>query len=242
MTTALAPATPSRIIIRLPQLAAEIEIPQAWLKDRAELMGTASAITTVNNAKTFEDASWIMAKVTKLASMLETHRKALSKPLRDAADTIKEAADAAAQPLLVEKARLQALLGAYAEQERKRAADEAKKIEAEQRRQIEEQLAKKQAEADLGMDDEQVFAPEVTAPAPTVVPPKAAGVRTVERLAYLVDDLDKVPRGFLTLDTSAVLAHQRQHAEFIKQQIKDGKGSDLIPGLTFRIETDVVAR
>lgn len=237
-----APAEPGRMVIRLPALQREVEISKDWLLERNALVAKSQEIKTITANGQFEAASFVLSQITKVSNSLETMRKQLAKPFQDAAACVKDASDKARDPLEQEKTRLKALLGTYAEEQRKAQEAERRRIEEEQRRQIEQQAAERAAQEDLGIAQDEVFTPAVTAPAPVVQMPKSSAVRTVERVAWTVVNEDAVPRGYMIVDPRKVNDHVREHGDFIKAQVKDGAGETLVPGIKFTIETTVAAR
>lgn len=234
---------PKRILIRLPSVSTEIEIPQAWIRERDELVARVAQIETVTEQVGFDQACQLLAHVTKASNKLEDERKKLAKPFREADATIKAAADSARQSLEQAKEKLKTLTGAYAEQQRRAQEADRRRIEEEQRRQIEEQAAQRVAEEDLGVTEEaEVFAPAVTTPEPTVEVARSSAARVIERLVWEAVNEDAVPRGFMSIDSVKVNEHIRNNKEFITKLVKDGQGEQVITGLKFTIKTDVAAR
>lgn len=246
----MTPATqaPQRILIKLPALQQQIEIAPDWVTQRNEIVSRAAAVGEITTNPQYEEGSFLLSQITKASNAMEDMRKKMAKPFTAAASCIKEAADEARKPLEDAKSMLKASLAAFAEAQRLAQEEERRRIEAEQRKEIERQLAeqeaKRQAEADLGVEPEEeaVFTPEVTAPAPVVQMPRSSAARIVERVTWKIVDEDLVPRGYMIVDPRRVNDHIRQHGDLIKQKTKDGQGSTLIPGIEFEIQTDVSAR
>lgn len=241
MTTAVQPYKP--IIIRLPALMQEIQLSSEWIVNRNKLVAESAGVEVVADQASYDGACKMLSDLTKLSNALESMRKKLAEPFREADKTIKSAADHAREPLEAEKERLKQLTAKYAEEQRKAAAAERERIEAEQRMQIEAQLAKRQDEIELGLaGEEETFQPKIETIAPVVEAPRSVAARVIERVVWECVNEDVVPRNYLALDPRKVNEYVRRNGDWLKQMIADGKGAKMVDGLVFAIKTDVAAR
>ncbi len=237
-------------IIKLPTIPSEVTIAPDWIAARDELVEEVVGFEAIESAGDFDDAGELLRKITKTSNAMERFRKDMTAPLTEATRVVKKAADAAREPLEKAKAMLQQLLNRYAaEQDRKRREEQAR-IEAEQRKAIEAQLAKQEQERenadDLGidLDDEPAPAPEVPAIIPQVEAARSDGVRVQKNVAWEVTDEGAIPRVFLILDPRKVNGYMAQHKDEIMKVLEEKpehEGS-FVPGLRFRIETKVISR
>lgn len=229
------------ITITLPAMQREIAISPEWVAERDALIKSAQTFTAVEGADAFEQASHVMARITKTSNALETIRKKISDPFAKAAKTIKAVADKAREPLETEKTRLQGLLNEYAAGQRRRQAEEQRRIEEEERKQVEKQLAERQELEDMGLADaDEEFVPQIDTPAAVVMAPSATAARIAERVEWEVVDLDKVPRAYLMLDPRTINALIRDGGKDLLERVK--AGADIVPGIKFTVETKVAAR
>ena len=230
----------AEIAIKLPPIPASVTIEGAWVAERDAIISISSAFLSIPNNATFTEATNALARITKHSNALEAQRKVLAQPFNDAASFIKQAADNARKALEDEKTRLKKLLGDYAEAERKRVDEERREAERKHREAIEAQVAANQAADDLGLPP----AAPIVEPPPTYIAPAAtsSAARVVERVEWEIVNVDDVPRAFCMVDDRLVNAYKRDNGEAIKQHIKAGNGTGLIPGIKFVIRTDVAAR
>jgi uncharacterized membrane-anchored protein YhcB (DUF1043 family) len=112
------------LVLKLPDVAPEVSISGVWIAERDELIKSSSTIATVTEKTDFEKAGDYLKKITKTSNKLETMRKEISEPFRNAAEMIKKAADKARESLETEKARLQRLMNAYAAEQARKAEEE----------------------------------------------------------------------------------------------------------------------
>lgn len=236
-------------LIKLPEVPKEISIRADWLEAREALVLEVGQITAIETTESFEAAGDLLRRVTKTSNAMEKFRKDFADPFAEAAKAIKRASDAARDPLERVKERLQRMLNSYAEDQQKKRAEEQRRIELENRKVIERQLAeraKAEAEADeLGLEDLPEAAPVVV---PAVIPeterPRAEAVRVQETVAWDIADEGAVPAAFKVVDRVKVNGWLAQNKDLVRQTVKDDpeKAAALIPGIVFRIETKVISR
>ena len=135
------------IKISLPDVTQEITLENEWFQKRDTMLAEAQGYTvaTANNADAIGEA---VSKLGKMASKIESERKKLTAPFLTAQKTIKAVVDKATEPIAAETMRLKELLAEFAESERRRLFEEARKAEMER-------LAREAAEADRQRQEEQ---------------------------------------------------------------------------------------
>lgn len=229
----------SAIAIKMPEIPARIEIGGDWLDRRDELLLTSKQFVTIPNNETLQTASEVLGQITKHSNALEKKRTELSGPFTDAAKAIKLASDKVRDPLEIEKTRLKNLCGVYAENERRKAADEAARIEREQREAIERQVVENEKADEFGLVPSAVVVAPIV---PAVVAPKVHGASIVERIEFEIVNVDDVPRAFCMVDERLINEYKRQNSDTIKSHVRAGNATGLIPGVKFKIETSVQSR
>lgn len=229
------------LAIKLPQVETAVAIDGSWLEKRDAMLAESKLFVSIENNESFQAATESLSAITKHSNALEKFRKEVAEPYQEAAKCIKMAADKARDALELEKARIKALLGDYAERQRKAAEAEMRRIEAEQRAAAEAAVAKQQEAEDMGFDVVATPAP-AAAPQPQVIAPKAFGAAISERVTFEIVDADAVPRGFCVPDERLINAFIRDNRNYIKDQIKSGREYSFIAGVKFTVKTDVASR
>lgn len=237
-------------LIKLPELPKAVEISTDWITKRDEIVTAAAKITAIDTPDQFEAASELLRALTKTSNKMEAFRKEYAEPFAESVKVIKAASDEARKPLENAKLSIQNKLNRYAADQQRKQDEERKRIEAEQRRAIEEQLAKQQAQQaaadDLGLDDTPADVEPVKTPIimPVVAAPRADAVRVQTDLAWTVTNEDAVPGAFKVVDSVKVNAWKKLNQDRAIQQIKDndGKPLELVPGIMFEVKTKVISR
>jgi len=231
------------LVVKLPALAGEVEIAADWRARRDEIVSAAAAIQKVESQREFELAEDMAAQATKHSNALEKVRKSLSDPFRRAAEKIKAASDQERAPLETTKSALRRMTEPYAQEQRRRAAEEARRIEAEKQAEIEKQLAAREVEEELGLADAQeVFEPvEPDIPA-TIMPAVADTTASVDRIEWDLVNLDAVPRMFLMLDPRKVNDWRTRYKEDITAKLEGDPAAEILPGIRFRLELRLRSR
>jgi hypothetical protein len=237
------------VTIRFPDLPQSVEIAPKWIEARDAILTEVEAIAAVADAETFEAGSELLRRITKTSNALEKFRKEFAEPFAEAARLVKRAADTAREPLEVAKGRLQNLLARYATEQQRKADEERKRIEAEQRAAIEKQMAERAAAeaaaADLGIDE---LPPEPEIVAPVIIPEtsraRADAVRVQESVEWEVIDEGAVPVAFKMVDDRRINGWLAQNKDLVRKTLKDEpyKSGDLVPGIRFEIKTKVMSR
>lgn len=237
-------------VIKLPTIPSEVTIAPDWIKARDELVEEVAGFEAIESAGDFDDAGELLRKITKTSNAMERFRKDMTAPLTEASRVVKKAADTAREPLEKAKNMIQQLLNRYAAEQDRRRREEQARIEAEQRKAIEAQIAKQEEDREiadeLGLDlsDEPPPIPEVPAIIPQVEAARADGVRVQKNVVWEVADEGDIPRAFLILDPRKVNGYMAQHKDEIMKVLEEKpehEGS-FVPGLHFRIETKVISR
>lgn len=238
-----------RQIIKLPDLPDEVSITPDWLATRAELLAETGRLTEVASPVDFDAAGELLRKITKTSNAMERFRKQFGEPFQEAVRAIKKAADAARDPLEAEKSRLQRLLNVYAAEQQRKAEEERRLIEAEQRKEIERQMAERAKAAEaaeaLGLEDELPPPPvEVPAIRPQVERARADAVRVQESVEWEIDDEGAVPPVFKMVDPRRVNGWLAQNRETVKDALKNDpeRSKQLVPGIRFSVQTKVISR
>lgn len=227
------------IVIRLPDVEKEVTISPDWVTTRDQNVEWAKEFTAIEDPQTYEKAANCLKVLTKNSNAMEKFRKEYAKPYRQADKTIKKAADTAREPLESEKKRIQGLLNAYAEEQRKKREEEEKRIEAERQKKIEEQQAQAEIDKELFGEETEIIEPEQEEK-PETPAPKADATRTVRNITFTVVNENELPRSFLAPDEKAIRKWKNENKERIEDALKNSR--QIIPGVEFKIETKVIAR
>ncbi len=231
----------SPLEIKLPALSTSVSIGGDWLDKRNEILTQSKQFASIPNNETFQAATELLSAITKHSNALEKFRKETTDPYEEAKKAIKLASDKARDPLEQEKSRLKAILGEFAETQRKAAEAEQRRIALEQQKLAEQQVAAQQQAEELGVEVV-AEAPAAPTPAPVIVPPKAFGAAISERVEFEIVNADEVPRAFCSVDERLINSYIRENRDAIKQHVKGGNASGLVKGVKFTIRTDVASR
>lgn len=134
--------------------------------------------------------------------MLEERKKFFIAPLKDHVKDIEVELKLVSEPLIkadtIIRAKVVEWRNRLAEQARKKEEELQRKAEKERQKQIDKAEAKGEA-------------PPPPAPIPKVEVPKTTeGITTVKTWTYEVENIDKVPREYLALDSGAVMRAVRE--------------------------------
>lgn len=180
------------------------------LKDKQVLAIQAESTDLVARAENFQiisektasDANTILHWIANAKKALQERMNFFVKPLKDHVKKIEAEFKLVSEPLIRADAIIRCKVVDYRimieEAARKEEAELRRKAEAKQKKQEEKALAKGEA-------------PPPPPPIPTIEVPKTmGGVTTVKNWTYDVEDIDKVPREYLILDSGAVMRAVRE--------------------------------
>lgn len=228
-------------LIRLPSMPTEVKIGEDWLLTRDDLVKRAAGLI-VENEIGFAVASELLQAVTKTSGALEKFRKQYAEPFSQAAKAIKQMADDARDPLEQVKTRLNGLISAYAETQRKIELAERRKAEEDARALAEKQVAEQEEASELfGTEVSQ----EVTVVVqPVYVAPRAvnSAVRIKKSVVWNCTDESLVPVAFKSLDDRKVNAYMRDHKADIEAALDKDETWTFAPGITLKFETTAASR
>jgi len=228
-------------------MVTSIDVPERWLEKRNTMLALATATTDVDNQIQFDDGSELLNSITKHSNALEKQRKEFSAPFSTAAKNIKKMCDDERAELETEKGRIKLMLAKYAAAQAKKQLEERRRIEAAERAEASRKFAeqqKAQAEADLlGLDSEPEKIEVKRERMPYVEQAHSQSSRISKRLVWQVEDEDKIPVAFKTLDSRKVNEFTKNAKEEMTKLIEAGKdGNTFIAGIVFEIKTDVIGR
>ena len=83
------------LVVPLPAVVSQVSISGAWIAERDELISSSETIKAIDDQDVFQQAGDVLKKITKTSNKLETMRKDIAEPFRNAAELIKKAADKA---------------------------------------------------------------------------------------------------------------------------------------------------
>jgi hypothetical protein len=233
------------LTVKLVGVTDSVTIAGDWLDKADALTTTAKEIAVIDNPTAFQNASEILRDITKHSNALETLRKDIAKPFRDADAAIKKAADKARLPIETEKARLGQLIGNYAVAEQRKLDEQRRKQEMAAQAEICKQAAAHQEAVEAGLVEEDAAFVPVVAPV-VVIPdaPKASGVRIGQKVAYTIVAEDSVPEMFKTVDPVKVNAWLKMNQDRVEKALEADptSGDKVVPGIVFRFETKVASR
>ncbi len=232
------------ITIRLPETSAVITIDKKWVEERDRLLEAAKDLAEVNDNETFAEGGERLKQITKMSNLLEEMRLDFSRPFLQAQKVLIRKTREARELLEAEKSRIQSLMNGYAEEQRRLREAEEQRIEEERQRKIAEEIAQREADRELFGEDEEAEEEVVVEAeiAPTIDRPRNENVRMMEHVSFEIADEDAVPRAFCSIDERKIRAWQQEHKDRIKDAVRAGKASELVPGLTFRVESKVASR
>jgi hypothetical protein len=231
------------LVIQLPEMIRNIEIDQQWLVRRDAICADCVAVQTVTNQAAFDVVGELMKSATKASNELEAMRTGLTAPFTAVAKSIKAVSDKAREPLEMEKSRLKGLLSAYATEQSRKARIERERIEDEQRKAVERQLAEQREAEQLGLAEEsEMFVPAVPEIAPTVMTAKADSVRVVPTLEWVAVDESEIPAQFCAFDPRKLNAYLREPANKDRITAEVMEGKQPIHGIQFSITNKVASR
>lgn len=180
------------------------------LKDKQVLAVQSEAADIVTRAQNFHitseelasDANNVLHWIAKAKKSLEERRKFFVQPLNDQVKKVNALFKEITGPLIKADAIIRSKVVDY----RIKLEEEARKEEEKLRRKAEAQQKKKEEKA-LAKGEE----PPPPPPAPKVeVPQTIGGVTITKPWTYGIEDINKVPRKYLTLDTVEVMQAIRQ--------------------------------
>jgi len=236
------------LVIPIPQVTASVTIKADWIEKRDKLIQDANEFSVVTDQTEYELVSEVLREITKTSNALESMRKDLTEPFRNAGTLIKDAADTARAPLEFAKGQLKGILSNYAIEQQRKADEERQRIEQEERKAreaAEKALAEQQKLKDAGRmaEAEAIVLPPVVVVQPQVEEAKASTTRVSRRVIWEVLNEKKVPEIFKTLDPKKINGWLKMSQDMVKDKLNIGsEGTDIIPGLLFKIETSVAAR
>lgn len=227
------------IKISLPDVSQEITLEHEWFQKRDVMLAEAQGYTvaTANNADIIGE---VVSKLGKMASKIEAERKKLTAPFLTAQKTIKAVVDKATEPINAETTRLKILLGEFANAERKRLDEEARKAEMER-------LEREAAAAERQKKEEELFGSSVAVsiiePEPAQqTSPKVDGVRLSESVSFDVMDENLIPVQFMSFDPAKLRAWISDHKAELLEQLKREDFRQPIAGIVLKIESKVAIR
>lgn len=250
------------VVIALPaEVTKPVEISAAWLEKRNNLVGRMEgALAGEQDIAWYDSASRVMQEAAKVLSAFEKARVGLCRPFNEAAKEIKREADKAREPLDTRQRGLKGALSNFAiakqrakrEEERKRAAAEADRLE--KIRLAEQEAAAKRAE--LTWDDEPVEEPPpppkaYPPPAPPVVitPPESTHSQVVETLGFEIAAPENVPANLCTPDPVKIRTFIQGRRDTLMALLNEGgpmvddpesrSSEKLVPGIRVFVKTDV---
>lgn len=227
------------IRITLPDVTQEVTLAGDWFQKRDQAIAEANGFTDANAANA-DDIGQAISKMGKMASKIEAERKKLTAPYLAAQKAIKAVVDKATEPIDAETGRLKAMLAEFAENERRRLADEeAKRLLARLAAEAEEE-ERRQAEEELFGSSVAVTNVVVEAPAPTA--PKFDGVRLSEAVTFDLLDDAVIPVTFMTFDPAKLRAWIAERKEALLDQLKSENFKQPITGIVLKIESKVAIR
>ena len=234
----------TNLLVKLPPLVREISIRKNWFEERERLLADAASVRRVGSKAEFERAGAILSALSRSVNTVDAMRTKLATPFLVAAKTIKAAADSAKEPL--EKARgvLRAKLSTYADSERKR--KEATRLRAFATREAAEEEFRRvqQIALDSFASDTTLFNPPLP-PDPQRKPasfPKAESVAVRSKLVFEIGDETKLPRGLLSPDKAKITAWIDINRDSLRERLKAEPGYSPLPGIVFKLVTEVIPR
>lgn len=233
------------VVIAIPEVSMPITIKADWLEMRDRLVKDAREFSTITGQVEYELASDVLKNITKASNELEAMRKDLAQPFQNAGRLIKEAADKAREPLEETKTKLKATLANYATEQRRKAEEERRRIEQAEREAAEKAAAEQRGleEADLVDEDEPVVLPPAPKVQPQIREAKASTTRISERLTWETTDLNEIPEQFKSFDPKKLNGWLKMNQDVVKAKLKKGSdGTDIVVGITFKLETTVMSR
>lgn len=227
------------IKIQLPDVTQEITLENEWFQKRDVMLAEAQGYTlaTANNADIIGEA---VSKLGKMASKIEAERKKLTAPFLTAQKTIKAVVDKATESINAETMRLKGLLSEFAEIERRRLFEEARKAEMER-------LAREAEQAEQQRQEEELFgsstAVTIIEPEPVQqTSPKVDGVRLSESVSFEVMDENLIPVQFMTFDPVKLRAWINERKADLIEQMKQEGFRQPIAGIVLKTESKVAIR
>lgn len=233
------------LIVPIPDLVPEIKIDGAWLTKRDQLVERGKLFATIKTPVDFDVAGDILKDITKSSNELETMRKDLAKPFNEAAKQIKQVADKARDPLEITKRLLKSSLSSYATEQRRKAEEEQRRIEAAEREAAEKAAAEQEKLKELGMveEDEPVQVPVTPPVQPQVQAPRSSSAKITERVTWDAVDLENIPEQYKSFDAKKLNGWLAMNKDVVKQKLKAGSdGTDIVAGIKFKIDTQVSSR
>jgi len=217
-------------VIRIPNVTKDVTIAGAWIEKRDRLVNEAKAFAVVDSQAGFEAAGTLLKEMTRTLNDMEEKRLEMSRPFREAGSYLKEMVDRELKGMIVAKDQLNKLVNVYGYQQRQKEIAEAKRIEEENRKAVEKQIADNEAASLLGLDEKPVELPVAPVPAPEV--PKSKDLAGRDEIVWEVVDEEAVPSTFKTLESKKVNGWIKTQTD-LKKKIMDGKV--IIPGLKFSV-------
>lgn len=151
----------------------------------------------ITSEETASDANNILHWIAGKKKVLEERRRFFITPLKDHVKRIEAELKMVAEPLIKADVIIRGKVVDY----RIKIKEEAKKKEEELQRKAEKERQKQVEKAEAKGE-----APPPPAPMPTVEVPKTTeGITMVKTWTYEIQDINKVPREYLILDTAAVM-------------------------------------
>ena len=132
----------SELIQKIPVLnEALITVDEDWKKTTYGLLQNANDIKEITSNYDFEQANMQLSLITKHSSNLEKNRKTVTSPINSFKNAVKRVADEARQPLENAKNSLKKMIDVYEAELQRKADEERKKKEQEERERIAKELA-----------------------------------------------------------------------------------------------------
>jgi vacuolar-type H+-ATPase subunit H len=235
----------ANMLIKLPNVTSEVTIRSEWMEERDRLVALSSGIAGIACQDSFSAGGELLKKITKTSNVLEKMRKELTDPYTAAAKIIKSAADKAREPLEAAKDRLQSMLNDFARAQAAKAEEERRRIEEQQRAEIEKQEAMNRIAAEeFGAEETEIFAPSLPVVKPETKEARADDVRVSHVLKFEVLDASEVPTAFKVVDPSLIRIWMRERSGEITGKLKDSPEAEkgILPGVRFYLDTQVCAR
>jgi len=233
------------LLIRLPSVSPEVTIGKDWFIERDKLLSEAGTLESISDEDSFKRGADLLSGVTRTSNKLEKMRRAFSRPFNEALKTIKKASDSARAPLENAKGELKAKLSSYAdEQFRKYEAVQSEILEERKECAEKQEYFRELARNEFGETETELFNPSFVDYDPGTAKPCAENVAVKANISFEIANASEVPREFLSVDEKKIRLWLNLHRDEIRRKLKTSPecSSSFIPGVSVKLETDVVSR
>jgi hypothetical protein len=234
----------TNLIVKLPPLIRELAIRRSWFEERDGLLAKASSFNRISSRESFETAGATLSAISRSIEIVDAMRMKLAAPFLQAAKTIKAAADSAKAPLEEARATLRAKLSVYADKERGRKETARLRALAVRESAVEEYGRVQLLSVERFGSQTTLFNPPLP-PEPPKRPapfPKAESVAVRANLRFEIADESQVPREFLSPDKSKIREWLNLNREDLRERLRENPSASPLPGIVFKLETEVVPR